>query len=261
MLNGKRIAVVLPAYNAARTLLTTYSEIPKDIVDKIILVDDFSSDHTAELSRQLGIETILHTENRGYGANQKTCYSAALKNDADIVIMLHPDYQYSPKLIRAMASMIAEAEFDVVLASRILGIGALAGGMPLYKYIFNRILTMIQNWLCGHKLSEYHTGYRAWSREVLESLPLLANSDDFVFDNQMLVQCIYRGFRIGEVSCPTKYFAEASSINFRRSVTYGLGVLKTSLEFRLTRWGIMSAAILRDDPDKHLTAMRVQGVK
>jgi glycosyltransferase involved in cell wall biosynthesis len=256
MLNGRRIAVIMPAYNAARTLAATYAEIPKDIVDNIILVDDFSSDQTVKLSRELGIETVVHTENRGYGANQKTCYLTALNRNADIVIMLHPDYQYSPKLIRAMSSMIAEAEFDVVLASRILGIGALAGGMPVYKYVANRVLTLTQNLLCGHKLSEYHTGYRAWSREVLESLPLLSNSDDFLFDNQMLAQCIYRGYQVGEVSCPTKYFAEASSINFRRSVTYGLGVLRTSLEFRLTRLGIMSAAILRDDPDKRLGALR-----
>jgi glycosyltransferase involved in cell wall biosynthesis len=242
----------MPAYNAARTLEATYADIPKDIVDNVILVDDFSSDDTVQLSRKLGIETLLHSENKGYGANQKTCYLAALDRGADIVIMLHPDYQYSPKLIRAMASMIAEAEFDVVLASRILGVGALAGGMPVYKYVANRLLTLIQNLLCGHKLSEYHTGYRAWSRRVLESLPLLSNSDDFLFDNQMLAQCIHRGYRLGEVSCPTKYFAEASSINFRRSVTYGLGVLKTSLEFRLTRLGIMSAAILRDDPHKYL---------
>lgn len=210
MLNGKQIAVIMPAYNAARTLSATYAEIPKDVVDNIILVDDFSSDHTVELSRQLGIDTIVHPENRGHGGNQKTCYLAALERGADVVILLHPDYQYSPKLIRAIASMIADGEFDVVLASRILGIGALAGGMPVYKYISNRILTFIQNLLCGHKLLEYHTGYRAWSRTVLQSLPLLANSDDFLFDNQMLVQCIHRGYQVGEISCPTKYFPEAS---------------------------------------------------
>jgi glycosyltransferase involved in cell wall biosynthesis len=254
MLNGKRIAVILPAYNAARTLQATYDEIPKDIVDTIILGDDCSTDNTVEIARALGIETVRHTKNKGYGANQKTCYLTALNRGADIVVMLHPDYQYSPKLIRAMASMIAEADFDVVLASRILGIGALAGGMPLYKYIANRLLTILQNMLCGHKLSEYHTGYRAWRREVLESLPLLANSDDFIFDNQMLAQCIYRGYRLGEISCPTKYFAEASSINFRRSVIYGLGVLKTSLEFRLTRLGIISANILRHAPNRRLTS-------
>jgi len=255
MLNGQRIAVIMPAYNAASTLETTFAEIPKDIVDNIILVDDSSSDDTVNISRKLGIETVVHIKNRGYGGNQKTCYLTALDRDADIVIMLHPDYQYTPKLIRAMVSMIAEAEFDVVLGSRILGIGALAGGMPLYKFIANRLLTLIQNLLCGHKLSEYHTGYRAWSREVLENLPLLSNSDDFVFDNQMLAQCIYQGYQIGEVSCPTKYFSEASSINFRRSVTYGLGVLKTSLQFRLTRWGIMSAAIFSDAPEKRLGSL------
>jgi len=252
MLNGRRIAVIMPAYNAARTLEATYAEIPRDIVDDVILVDDCSSDETVRLSQALGIATIRHGRNRGYGGNQKTCYAAALGRGADVVVMLHPDYQYSPKLIRAMASMIAEADFDVVLASRILGIGALAGGMPLYKYVANRLLTLTQNLLCGHKLSEYHTGYRAWSRKVLESLPLLANSEDFLFDNQMLAQCIYNGYRVGEVSCPTKYFPEASSINFRRSVTYGMGVLKTSLDFRLTRMGLMSAAILKDDPAKRL---------
>src|ERR1700722_1634081 len=256
MLNGKRIAVIMPAYNAARTLETTYAEIPRDIVDNVILVDDSSSDDTVNISRRLGIETVVHAKNRGYGGNQKTCYLTALNRNADIVIMLHPDYQYTPKLIRAMASMIAEAQFDVVLGSRILGVGALAGGMPRYKYVANRLLTLTQNILCGHKLSEYHTGYRAWSRKVLESLPLLSNSDDFVFDNQMLAQCIYYGYQIGEVSCPTKYFAEASSINFRRSVQYGLGVLKTSLQFRLTRMGVMSAAILKDAPDKRLGSLR-----
>jgi glycosyltransferase involved in cell wall biosynthesis len=255
MLNGKRIAVIMPAYNAARTLNATYAEIPQDIVDNVILVDDFSSDHTVQVSQQLGIDTIVHPENRGYGGNQKTCYQTALNRGADIVIMLHPDYQYSPKLIRAMASMIAEAEFDVVLASRILGIGALAGGMPLYKYLSNRVLTLVQNVLCGHKLSEYHTGYRAWSRKVLESLPLLANSDDFLFDNQMLAQCIYRKFKIGEISCPTKYFPEASSISFKRSVTYGLGVVGTSLQFRLTRLGIKSSPIFSDAPDKRLAPL------
>jgi glycosyltransferase involved in cell wall biosynthesis len=256
MLNGKRIAVIMPAYNAASTLETTYAEIPTDIVDNVILVDDSSVDNTADISRRLGIETVVHPRNRGYGGNQKTCYLTALNRNADIVIMLHPDYQYTPKLIRAMASMIAEADFDVVLGSRILGIGALAGGMPVYKYIANRLLTLTQNMLCGHKLSEYHTGYRAFSRKVLESLPLLSNSDDFVFDNQMLAQCIYRGYQIGEVSCPTKYFAEASSINFRRSVTYGLGVLKTSVQFRLTRLGILSSEIFRDVPEKRLESLQ-----
>ena len=261
MLNGKRVAVILPAYNAARTLEATYAEIPKDLVDNVILVDDSSSDHTAALSRALGIETVVHPVNRGYGGNQKTCYRIALERGADIVVMLHPDYQYTPKLIRAMVSMIAEADFDVVLASRILGVGALAGGMPLYKYLANRFLTLVQNVLCGHKLSEYHTGYRAWSRPVLESLPLLSDSDDFVFDNQMLAQCIYRGYRIGEISCPTKYFAEASSINFRRSVTYGLGVLRTSVQFRLARWRIAQPAIFSDAADKRLSTLRADEVR
>ena len=252
MLAGKRIVVVMPAYNAARTLETTYAEVPRDIVDNVILVDDFSSDNTEEVSRTLGIQTVRHTRNKGYGGNQKTCYLTALNDGADVIIMLHPDYQYTPKLIRAMASMIAEADFDVVLASRILGVGALAGGMPLYKYIANRLLTLAQNWLCGHKLSEYHTGYRAWSRRVLESLPLRANSDDFVFDNEMLAQCIYYRYRIGEVSCPTKYFAEASSINFRRSVTYGLGVLRTSVQFRLARLGLAHPAIFRNTEQQRL---------
>jgi glycosyltransferase involved in cell wall biosynthesis len=252
MLAGKRIVVVMPAYNAARTLATTFAEIPRDIVDNVILVDDFSTDDTARLSLKLGIQTVRHTRNTGYGGNQKTCYLTALNDGADVIIMLHPDYQYTPKLIRAMASMIAEADFDVVLASRILGVGALAGGMPLYKYIANRLLTLVQNWLCGHKLSEYHTGYRAWSRRVLESLPLRANSDDFVFDNEMLAQCIYHGYRIGEVSCPTKYFEEASSINFRRSVTYGLGVLRTSLQFRLARLGLSRPAIFHDSEQQRL---------
>ncbi len=245
MLSNKQIVVILPAYNAAKTLRQTYDELPHDIVDHVILTDDASRDNTAELSEKLGIHTIRHDTNRGYGANQKTCYEAALARGADIVVMLHPDYQYTPKLVTAMASMIASEQFDAVLASRILGRGALAGGMPLYKYISNRILTLVQNLLTGYKLSEYHTGYRAWSREVLRKLPLMNCSDDFVFDNQMLVQSIYFGFKIGEISCPTKYFPQASSITFRRSVTYGIGVLKTSLEFRLQRWGIADFAIFR----------------
>jgi glycosyltransferase involved in cell wall biosynthesis len=240
MIAGKRIAVVLPAYNAAKTLRQTYSEIPHDIVDDIILTDDASSDNTAQIAQELGIHTIRHDRNRGYGGNQKTCYIAALARGADIVVMLHPDYQYTPRLVTAIASMIASEQFDVVLASRILGRGALAGGMPLYKYIANRVLTLVQNLLLGQKLSEYHTGYRAWSREVLASLPLTQCSEDFVFDNQMLAQATYFGFRIGEISCPTKYFAEASSINFRRSVVYGLGVLKVSAQFRLQRLGLVN---------------------
>ena len=248
MLNEKRVVVVLPAYNAEATLLSTYNEIPMNVVDDVILVDDNSTDQTVQLAKQLGIFTIVHPENRGYGGNQKTCYQAALDRGADIVVMLHPDYQYTPKLITAMASMIAEGEFDVVLASRILGVGALAGGMPVYKYIANRFLTLVQNILVGHKLSEYHTGYRAWSRKTLESLPLLNNSDDFVFDNQMLAQTIYQGFRIGEISCPTRYFPEASSINFKRSVIYGLGVLLNSVRFRLQRMGLKNYAIFSSSP-------------
>jgi glycosyltransferase involved in cell wall biosynthesis len=252
MLNGKKIVVVLPAYNAAKTLEKTYSEIPFEFVDDVVLVDDASRDDTAEVARKLGIRTIVHEENKGYGGNQKTCYRTALELGADIVIMLHPDYQYTPKLLAAMAAMIAYGEFDAVLASRILGIGALEGGMPIYKYVANRILTLAENILLGHKLSEYHTGYRAFSREILERLPLEQNSDDFVFDNQMLAQIVWYGYRIGELSCPTKYFEEASSINFSRSVTYGLGVLKTALQFRLQRWGIMSSKIFpaTDDAKK-----------
>jgi glycosyltransferase involved in cell wall biosynthesis len=249
MLNGLKIAVVLPAYNAEKTLRQTYYEIPRDIVDDIILTDDASSDATARLAQDLGIYTLRHDRNRGYGGNQKTCYAAALRRGADIVIMLHPDYQYTPKLVVAMASMIASTEYDVVLGSRILGNGALAGGMPLYKYLANRALTLMQNLLVGQKLSEYHTGYRAWSRRVLETLPLLRCSDDFVFDNQMLVQAIDAGFRIGEISCPTKYFPEASSINFERSVIYGLGVLRTSVDFRLHRMGLRRSPLLGDSGD------------
>jgi len=243
MLNGKKIVVVLPAYNAAKTLEMTYREIPFEFVDDVVLVDDASRDDTAELARRLGIHTVIHPRNRGYGGNQKTCYKTALDLGADIVVMLHPDYQYTPNLIVAMSSMIAYGEFDAVLASRILGVGALKGGMPLYKYIANRVLTLVENLLLGHKLSEYHTGYRAFSREVLEGIPLGANSDDFVFDNQMLAQIVWFGFRIGEVSCPTKYFEDASSINFRRSVVYGLGVLKTALQFRLGKLGLLKLSI------------------
>jgi len=251
MINEKKIAVVMPAYNAAKTLEKTFLEIPRDIVDTIILVDDASSDNTSEIAQDLGITVICHTQNLGYGGNQKTCYQEALRQEADIVVMLHPDYQYSPKLIRAMASMIAEADYDVILGSRILGIGALAGGMPIYKFIANRFLTAFQNLLCGHKLSEYHTGYRAWSRKVLTALPLQSNSNDFIFDNQMLTQCIWFNFSIGEISCPTKYFSEASSINFIRSSIYGLGVLKTSIQFRLARWDIYKPDFLKPKPSMH----------
>lgn len=237
MLKNKKIVVVMPAYNAEQTLRNTYAEIPHDIVDEVILVDDKSQDNTVVVSRALGIETILHSKNLGYGGNQKTCYKAALEKGADIVIMLHPDYQYTPKLITAMASLIAEGLFDCVLGSRILGVGALKGGMPLYKFIANRFLTLTQNLLLNYKLSEYHTGYRAFSREILESLPLEQNDNDFVFDNQMLSQIIYAGFSIGEITCPTLYFAEASSINFSRSVKYGFGVLNTSFAGFLHRKG------------------------
>jgi len=245
MLNGKKIVVVLPAYNASKTLEKTYNEIPFEFVDEVVLVDDASRDDTAEVARKLGIRTIVHESNKGYGGNQKTCYRTALSLGADIVVMLHPDYQYTPRLITAISAMIAFGEFDAVLASRILGIGALKGGMPLYKYIANRILTLTENILLGHKLSEYHTGYRAFSREVLEKLPLDENSDDFVFDNQMLAQIVWAGFRIGEVSCPTKYFPEASSINFGRSVKYGFGVLGTAIQFRMAKIGLLSPAIFK----------------
>ncbi|MEN6558187.1 MAG: glycosyltransferase family 2 protein, partial [Thermoguttaceae bacterium] len=217
MLNGKKITVVLPAYKAEKTLKQTYDSIPRDVVDHVILVDDASTDSTVALARQLGIQTFCHHKNLGYGANQKTCYREALALGSDIVVMLHPDYQYDPRLVTAMAAMVASDIYDAVLGSRILGRSALRGGMPVYKYISNRALTFFQNCLCGAKLSEYHTGYRAFSRRVLERLPLLANSDDFVFDNQMLAQLIAFGFQIGEISCPTKYMPEASSISFRRS--------------------------------------------
>lgn len=239
MYNNKKVVVVLPAYNAELTLEKTYREIPMDIVDEVVLVDDASSDKTVDEGKRIGIRHIIrHEQNKGYGGNQKTCYRKALELDADIIIMLHPDYQYTPILIPAITSMIGSGLYPVVLASRILGKGALKGGMPLYKYFANRILTLIQNLLVNQKLSEYHTGYRAFSREVIESINLEANSDDFVFDNQMLSQIIYAKFQIAEISCPTKYFKEASSINFRRSAIYGLGVLKTSLQHFLQSMGI-----------------------
>ena len=246
MLNGKRIVVVLPAYNAARTLEMTWREIPFEVVDEVLLVDDASRDDTAAVAQHLGIRTIIHEQNRGYGGNQKTCYRSALQAGADIVVMLHPDYQYTPRLIPAMAGMIAYGEFDVVLASRILGPGALRGGMPVWKYVANRFLTFVENLLLSQKLSEYHTGYRAFSREVLERLPLDRNSEDFVFDNQILAQIAWAGYRIGEVSCPTKYFDDASSISFRRSVIYGCGVLRTALQFRLNRMGLLRSPFLRE---------------
>jgi glycosyltransferase involved in cell wall biosynthesis len=238
MINGKRVMVVLPAYNAGRTLERTIADIPSEVVDDLLLVDDASGDDTVEVAKRLGIPYVVHPVNRGYGGNQKTCYTEALRRGADIVIMLHPDYQYSPRLIGAMAWLAASGEFDIVLGSRILGKGARAGGMPFYKYVSNRALTAFQNILLGIKLSEYHTGYRTFTREVLETLPLNECSDDFVFDNQMLAQAAQFGFRIGEISCPTRYFAEASSINFRRSVVYGMGVLSTSAKFRLHRTGL-----------------------
>ncbi|MEJ5265618.1 MAG: glycosyltransferase family 2 protein [Bacteroidales bacterium] len=239
MILGKKLTIVLPAYNAGKTLEKTYREIPFDIVDEVILVDDCSKDNTLEIARKLGIKHIIrHEQNKGYGGNQKSCYNKALELGSDIVIMLHPDYQYTPKLIHSMAYLIANEVYEVVLGSRILGRGALKGGMPRYKYIFNRMLTFIQNTLMHQKLSEYHTGYRAFSRKVLESVNYMANSDDFVFDNQMLAQIFYKGFEIAEVTCPTKYFEEASSINFRRSVKYGLGVLSTSIKYFLAKLGI-----------------------
>jgi glycosyltransferase involved in cell wall biosynthesis len=237
MINGKRIAVVLPAYNAEKTLEATVLELP-DMVDTRILVDDHSTDHTVDVAQGLGLQSFVHNRNYGYGRNQQTCYREALAAGADVVIMVHPDYQYTPLLVTAMASMIAYGVYDVVLGSRILGGQARQGGMPAWKYVANRFLTLFENTLLGAKLSEYHTGYRAFSRAVLQDLPLLENSDDFVFDNQMLAQCVMFGFRVGEVSCPTKYFPEASSINFRRSVQYGLGVLLTSVQFRLQKMGL-----------------------
>jgi glycosyltransferase involved in cell wall biosynthesis len=238
MIDGKRLAVVMPAYNAERTLEQTVRELP-GIVDIKILVDDSSKDNTARLSESLGVLTFVHDSNYGYGRNQQTCYREALAAGADIVVMVHPDYQYTPSLVTAMASMVASGVYDVVLGSRILGGGALRGGMPLYKYVANRLLTAFQNLFLRVKLSEYHTGFRAFSREVLQTLPLLENSDDFVFDNQMLAQAVMFGFRIGEISCPTKYFEEASSINFRRSTKYGIGVLKTTAGFVAHKMGLV----------------------
>ncbi len=239
MIGGKRVCVVMPAYNAASTLRRTTAEIDRTLVDDVLLVDDASKDETVAVARELGLHHVVHPRNRGYGGNQKTCYTEALARGADIVVMLHPDYQYSPKLLPAMAAMVASEHFDCVLGSRILGVGALKGGMPLWKYVANRFLTFAENLLLGYKLAEYHTGYRAFSRKLLETLPLEENSDDFVFDNQFLAQTIWFGFAIGEISCPARYFLEASSINFRRSVKYGLGVLFTALEFRLAKMGVL----------------------
>lgn len=248
MLKGKKVVVVLPAYNAELTLKRTYDEIPFDIVDDVVLVDDHSSDKTVEVAKQIGIVHIIrHDKNRGYGGNQKTCYDKALSLGADIVIMLHPDYQYTPKLIPSMSSIIAEGLYEVVLGSRILGKGALKGGMPMYKYIFNRFLTLSENILINQKLSEYHTGYRAFSRKVLETINYHANSDDFVFDNQMLSQIVYKGYEIAEITCPTKYFEEASSINFRRSMTYGMGVMGVALLHFFCKMGIIKSKLYNSE--------------
>lgn len=244
MLKNKKICVVLPAYNAGRTLESTYREIPFNIVDEVVLVDDCSADDTVEVARQLGIRHILrHEANKGYGGNQKTCYQKALSLDADIVVMLHPDYQYDPRLIEPMCELIANGVYPVVLGSRILGKGAMKGGMPLYKYFFNRCLTAFQNFVMNQKLAEYHTGYRAFSSEVLRNINFSADSDDFVFDNQMLAQIFYAGYEIAEITCPTKYFPEASSINFTRSAKYGFGVIRTSLCYRLQKWHLAKCAI------------------
>ena len=247
MIKGKKIVVVMPAYNAAETLEITYKEIPFNIVDEVILVDDHGTDNTSELAKSLGIQHVIrHEKNKGYGGNQKTCYNKALEIGADIVIMLHPDYQYTPKLIESMSYLIANEVYPVVLGSRILGKGALKGGMPIYKYIANRFLTLFQNVMIGQKLSEYHTGYRAFSKEVLNNISYNKNSDDFVFDNQMLSQIVYKDYEIAEITCPTKYFEAASSINLSRSITYGLGVLATSFKHFLTRIGLMKWKLLTD---------------
>jgi glycosyltransferase involved in cell wall biosynthesis len=252
MLHGKKIIVVMPAYHAEKTLAACYEAIPHDIVDEVLLVDDASDDATVAVAERLGIMTHRHPANRGYGGNQKTCYALALERGADIVVMLHPDYQYEPRLITAMAAMVASDVYDVVVGSRILGNTAIAGGMPRYKYLANRLLTFVQNLLLGSKLSEFHSGYRAFSRRVLETLPLARNSDDFVFDNQMLVQALAFGMRIGEISCPTRYFPEASQINFRRSVVYGCGVLWTGLVYRLWRWGLAKPLLFSPDASLRL---------
>ena len=243
MVQNKKVVVVMPAYNAAKTLVSTYNDIPLDIVDEVLLVDDASTDETAKISAELNIRLIIHPNNKGYGGNQKTCYELALSAGADIIIMLHPDYQYTPKLIGAMVYLLNSGEFDVVLGSRILGGKSRSGGMPLYKYISNRVLTLFQNIIMGAKLSEYHTGYRAYTREVLERIPWKDNSDDFVFDNQFLSQAIFADFRIGEITCPTRYFEEASSINFTRSLKYGFGCLGTAFLFRLQKMGMVKTKL------------------
>lgn len=246
MIGNKKIAIVLPAYNAEKTLEITYNEIPFDIVDEVILVDDLSSDETIKVGKKLGIKHIVtHEENKGYGGNQKSCYNKALELDADIVVMLHPDYQYTPKLIHSICYIIANDVYQVVIASRILGKGALKGGMPIYKYIANRFLTLSQNILMNQKLSEYHTGYRAFSKEVLESISYMKNSDDFIFDNQMLAQVFFANYEIAEITCPTKYFKEASSINFKRSMKYGFGVLWVSIQYLFAKIGLYKADIFK----------------
>jgi len=250
MLESKKIIVVMPAYNAEKTLEKTYNDIPKNIVDEVIVVDDFSMDKTVEVAKNLGLRVLAHDKNRGYGANQKSCYKEALAKGADIVIMLHPDYQYPPKLITAMAGLICSGMFDVVLGSRVLGGMALKGGMPLYKYISNRLLTFVENFLLGQKISEYHTGYRAFSKKILMDLPILENSDDFVFDNQMLAQAIYFGYSVGEISAPSVYTKESSSINFKRSLVYGAGVLSTALKFVLQKFNLKKSAIFKHDGKK-----------
>lgn len=251
MLNGKKVIVVMPAYNAVRTLRQTCAELPRDIVDEVLLVDDHSSDATVELARELHLTTFVHNQNLGYGRNQKTCYYEALRRGADIVVMLHADYQYSPRLVTALASMIAYGEYDLVLGSRLSGVGARRGGMPLYKYISNRFLTFFQNLAFDHHISEYHTGYRAFSREVLNKLPLDANSDDFIFDAEFLAQAIYFGYRLGEISCPARYFAEASSLNFGRSAKYGLLVLGVVAKFWLQKNGLGRFRMLTPQPVAH----------
>ena len=238
MLLGHSIVVIMPAYNAAKTLRQTVAELPREIIDEIIITDDASTDSTAALARELGLHTLVHPRNRGYGANQKTCYREALSRGADIIVMVHPDYQYSPRLVTALASMIASDHYDLVLGSRILGGNPRGGGMPLYKYAANRVLTLAENLMVGAKLSEYHTGFRAYSRHLLECIPFESNSDDFVFDNELILQALHFGFKVGELSCPTRYFAEASSISFRRSVIYGLGVLWSASRYRLQHLGL-----------------------
>lgn len=261
MICGAKISVVLPAYNAAQTIERTIAAIDRALIDDIVVVDDGSTDQTREIVRRLGVHHVFHRRNHGYGANQKTCYTTALARGTDIVVMLHPDYQYEPRLLPALAYMVASGIYDVAIASRILGRGATRDGMPRYKYVANRALTLVQNLLIGQKLSEFHTGYRAFSRKVLETLPLLANSDDFIFDNQMLVQCHHWGFRIGEISCPARYFPEASTINFRRSVRYGLGTLKVSVDCLVSRLGLRSPAYLNRNLPAGLHRLSPEGIR